>query len=45
MYQKFQDLFGEYYWDLSNKICMIPAFNAMELADDVLFKNSREVEF
>lgn len=37
MYKKFKELFRECYWDTSLDICMVPAFDAMELADTLLF--------
>lgn len=45
MYQKFHNLFGDYYWNTSNKICVVPAFNAMELTDALLFEISQEFKF
>ena len=45
MYRKFEEVFGDYYRDTSNDICMVPAFDAMELADALLYEISREVGF
>ena len=45
MYRKFEEVFGDYCYDTSNNICTVPEFDAMELADALLYEISREVGF
>lgn len=45
MYWKFEDVFGDCYCDTSNDIFTVPAFDAMELADALLYEISLEVRF
>lgn len=44
MYKKFCEVFGDYYKDTSLKVCMVPAFNCMDLADSLIFKISERLD-
>lgn len=44
MYNKFHDIFWDYYRDTFSKICMMPASDAMDSLRSPL-KDSLEVEF
>lgn len=45
IYSKFREIFKDYHQDTSTEICMVPAFDAAELADTLLFEIAIEVEF
>lgn len=44
MYNKFYKIFSDYYCDTWSEIYMMPAFDAIEIADALLFEIAQEVE-
>lgn len=44
MYNKFNEIFGDYYGDTSNEFCMVPVFDEMKLAEALIFEISQEVK-